>query len=69
MSESTADDGALYSVWDHLTAEQVDALHDLVAFLAIYRRRSDARLDVKHAIALLLVAYGLGHLPDVAASL
>lgn len=69
MAEEIADDEALYEVWRNLTPEQVDALHDLLAYLAQYRRRRDADRSAVRAIALLLLAYGLGHLPDVSESL
>lgn len=65
--ETEADDEALYDVWARLTPEQVDALHNLLDFLANYRRSPGYDHGVARAMALLLVAYGLGHLPDVAA--
>lgn len=72
MDESEGDDGAIFEVWVNLTPEQVDALHDLVAFLG--DRWQERRDGIPGALPVALLAvfaihlahFGLGHLPVVA---
>jgi len=71
MSEANADDGALYSVWDRLTADEVDALHALVAFVGEQWNNGHplVALVALKAAARLLATFDLGHLPVVRAVL
>jgi len=63
--ESAADDEALYDVWRRLTPEQVDRLHELVDVLGQRLEDPDPDRPALRAIALLLAAFRLGHLPVV----
>jgi hypothetical protein len=69
--ESAADDQALYDVWDHLTAVQVATLFDLVDVLAerLAAGPTPPERPALRAVAVLLVAFRLGHLPAVIAAL
>jgi hypothetical protein len=71
MAEEAADDGALYDVWDRLTPEQVDAIHDVVAALATRRARGGrpTRADIADATDLRDGPLHLGYLPVVAGTL
>lgn len=70
MDELEADDEALYSTWDRLTPEQVDALHALVDYLGARWDETKAGHPVVAMAVLVLIArhlatFDLRHLPSV----
>lgn len=68
MAEEAADDEALYDVWRRLTAQQVDAIENLLDRLALRRARGGRATaeDIDNATELRDGPLGLGFLPIVA---